>query len=60
MFFNPSTFVAVLGLISAAPVFAAPTGSSLPSIRRSLASKLERRADKVARQNGDPQKSLSK
>ncbi|KAG9102611.1 hypothetical protein FRC06_001654 [Ceratobasidium sp. 370] len=62
MFINTSTLVAVLGLVSAAPALAAPTyGSSLPSVRRSLASKLERRAEKLARQNNrnDPQKSLT-
>ncbi|KAG9095021.1 hypothetical protein FS749_011276 [Ceratobasidium sp. UAMH 11750] len=63
MFIKTSTLVAVFGLVSAAPALAAPHGSSLPSVRRSLASKLDRRADKLARQNNggnnDPQKSLT-
>ncbi|CAE6413121.1 unnamed protein product [Rhizoctonia solani] len=53
MFFNPSTILTVLSVFAAVPAFAeSPTyRSSLPSVRRSLASKLERRAEKVQRQN---------
>jgi hypothetical protein len=59
MRFNPSTLVTILSLAVAAPVLAEPAHrSSLPSIRRSLASKLERRAQKIERQN-NAQNSLS-
>jgi hypothetical protein len=60
MFFNLSTILAVLSVLSAVPAYAdRPVHqSSLPSVRRSLASKLERRAEKVKRQQ-DAQKSLS-
>ncbi|CAE6508318.1 unnamed protein product [Rhizoctonia solani] len=53
MFFNPSTILAVLSILSAAPAYAEKPvhQSSLPSIRRSLASKLGRRAEKIQRQN---------
>ncbi|CAE6515209.1 unnamed protein product [Rhizoctonia solani] len=52
MFFNPSTILAVLSVLSAVSAYAeSPYRSSLPSVRRSLASKLERRAEKVQRQN---------
>ncbi|CAE6442952.1 unnamed protein product [Rhizoctonia solani] len=60
MFFNLSTILAVLSVLSAVPAYAdRPVHqSSLPSVRRSLASKLERRAEKVKRQQ-DAQKSLT-
>ncbi|CAE6456397.1 unnamed protein product [Rhizoctonia solani] len=60
MFFNPSTILAVLSVFSAVPAYAELPAyqSSLPSVRRSLASKLERRAQKIQRQN-DAQTSLT-
>ncbi|CAE6519152.1 unnamed protein product [Rhizoctonia solani] len=53
MFFSPSTILAVLSVLSVTPAYAGQPAhiSSLPSVRRSLASKLERRAEKVQRQN---------
>ncbi|KAF8754059.1 hypothetical protein RHS01_06335 [Rhizoctonia solani] len=57
MLFNPSAILAVLGVLSVLPAYATHE-SSLPSVRRSLASKLERRAEKIKRQQ-DAQKSLT-
>ncbi|CAE6518375.1 unnamed protein product [Rhizoctonia solani] len=53
MFFNPSAVFAALSILSAVPTYAETPvrQSSLPSVRRSLASKLERRAEKIQRQN---------
>ncbi|CAE6443170.1 unnamed protein product [Rhizoctonia solani] len=57
MLFNPSAILAVLAVLSVLPAYATHE-SSLPSVRRSLASKLERRAEKIKRQQ-DAQKSLT-